>query len=241
MNIGAAEIIDEIEEKDTTRPTSLSMSASDGGGSGRNGGGGNGPDGNDDEYVDDRDDFTDKKSRILTGFVLVVAVMTFGGLLAAYVFIASNKVDEWRPFALPKELWVSTIIILLSSVAYVLGNRATDVNDQKSAKKWFLITGGLGIGFVISQVFAWIALSMRGMVLKGNPYAGFFYMLTVVHALHVLGGLIALGTVIYRSWINTEDAPRIVRRKTLSRVVGWYWHFMGGLWIVLFLVLGFWK
>lgn len=239
MNIGSAEIIDEIEEPNVMRPSRVTGPGS-GRGGGKNNNGGDGPD-DDDAYVDDRDDFTDKKSRILTGFVLVVAVMTFGGLLAAYIFIASNKVDEWRPFALPTELWVSTFIIMLSSVAYVFGNRATQANNQRSARKWFLITGGLGVGFVMSQTFAWIALSMRGMVLQGNPYAGFFYMLTVVHALHVLGGLTALGTVIYRSWIDSDDPAVIVRRKTLARVVGWYWHFMGGLWIILFVVLGFWK
>ena len=240
MNIGTVDIIEDIEEtkKAISRPRSGSGS---GGGKNNGGGGGNGPSGDDREEVDDRDFFTDKKSKILTWFVLVVVIMTFGGLLSAYVVIATNKVDEWRPFALPIELWLSTAIIALSSLAYSLGNRATMSNDQPTAKKWFLVTGGLGIAFVMSQIFAWIAISMRGMVLQGNPYAGFFYMLTIVHALHVLGGLIALGSVIYRSWLPTSDVPAVARRQTLSTVVGWYWHFMGALWVVLFIFLGFWK
>jgi cytochrome c oxidase subunit 3 len=77
--------------------------------------------------------------------------------------------------------------------------------------------------------------------MQGNPYAGFFYILTGIHAVHVLGGIVALGAILLRSWNYTEYGPELEYRRNLARSVGWYWHFMGLLWIVLFLLLGFWK
>ena len=77
--------------------------------------------------------------------------------------------------------------------------------------------------------------------MQGNPYVGFFYLLTAVHAVHVLGGITALSAILLRSWYPTSNEVAIRRRIGLAQVVGWYWHFMGLLWIVLFVLLGFWK
>jgi cytochrome c oxidase subunit 3 len=118
---------------------------------------------------------------------------------------------------------------------------AVDRNDQPAAKKWFIATTALGATFISSQMLAWVALSARGLYMQGNPYAGFFYILTAVHAVHVLGGITALGAILLRSWNPTERRAEIARRQTLAQVVGWYWHFMGFLWLVLFVLLGFWK
>jgi cytochrome c oxidase subunit III len=81
----------------------------------------------------------------------------------------------------------------------------------------------------------------QGIYVKGNPYAGFFYILTFVHAAHVLGGIALLGYIVLRTWNETVNEGELLRRKTFSKVAGWYWHFMGGLWILLFLLLQFWK
>jgi cytochrome c oxidase subunit 3 len=76
---------------------------------------------------------------------------------------------------------------------------------------------------------------------ESNPYAGFFYILTGVHALHVVVGIGVLGYIVLRTWQKTSSDEELSKRKTISNAVGWYWHFMGTLWIVLFLLLGFWK
>ena len=88
---------------------------------------------------------------------------------------------------------------------------------------------------------AWFELMDRGLYMYGNPYLAFFYILTAVHAVHVFGGVIALSTVLARSWFPTSNTFTAQHRKSLSQVVGWYWHFMGALWIVLFVLLGFWQ
>jgi len=241
MKLGTVDTIDEIEEPKRRR-SSISTSSGTGNGGGRKnpgGGGGDGPSG--DEPQDDRDTFTDKKSRILTWFVMLVVLMTFGGLLAAYVVISTNKLDEWRPFDLPYQLWISTLLIVIGSGTYSQALKHTFRADQQKAKLWFLITTGIGVAFILSQITAWIALSNRGIIMKGNPYIGFFYMLTAVHAAHILGGLIALSTILRRSWKPAVSEADQQRRVTLAQVIGWYWHFMGVIWIVLFIFLGFWK
>ena len=172
---------------------------------------------------------------------MVVVLMTFGGLVAAYVVIETNNVAEWNPFALPFPVWISTALIILSSISYHLGKTAVDRNDQPSAKKWFIVTTVLGASFISSQILAWITLSAQGLYVRGNPYAGFFYILTIVHAVHVLGGITALGSILLRTWNPTEYLPEILKRRTLAEVVGWYWHLIGGLWLVLLFLLGYWK
>lgn len=240
MEIGTAEIIDEVEEPKRRDP-SLTSGMSPGGGRPNDGGGGGDDDGPEDDEADDRDTFTAKKYKVLAWFVLLVVLMTFGGLIAAYVVIFTNNVAEWKPTAIPKQLWFSTFVIIVSSVSYYFAERATAADLQAKAKNWFIATTVLGVVFVVSQVLAWFELTQRGLYMKANPYLAFFYVLTVVHALHVLGGIAALSTVLVRSWYKTANEARIEHRKSLAQVVGWYWHFLAILWIVLFVLLGFWK
>ena len=238
MEVGTAEIIDEIEETRKRRSGLLGGSNS-GSGGGDNGGGGS--DGPNDDATDEATRFNSEKSRILTFFLLLAILMTFGGLIAAYVVIATNNVAEWKPFDLPIQVWISTVVILTSSVTYHLAQIAIERNNHQASKNWLIATTVLGAAFISSQIMAWIALTNRGFYMSGNPYAGFFYVLTAVHAVHVLGGITALGSVLLRSWLPTIDKESIRKRAALAKVVGWYWHFMGGLWLVLFILLGFWK
>lgn len=237
MEVGSVDIVDNIEELRKRRSGISSGSGSKSGG-GNNGGGGDGPT---DNTPDETVPFNLQKPRILTLFLLLAILMTFGGLIAAYVVIATNDVAEWRPFDLPIPVWISTIIILLSSVTYHFGKLAIDRNSQLVAKKWLIATTALGAAFISSQILAWLVLTNRGLYMSGNPYAGFFYILTAVHVVHVIGGIIALGSILLKSWMQTRSEQAIMKRQSLAEVVGWYWHFMGALWIVLFVLLGFWK
>jgi len=104
-----------------------------------------------------------------------------------------------------------------------------------------LATTVLGAAFISSQIILWLSLVKRGVYVQSNPYAGFFYILTAVHAVHVLGGIAALGYIVLRTWNPTESETELTQRKIVSGSIGWYWHFMDALWIVLVLLLGFWK
>lgn len=198
------------------------------------------PSGWPDELFDEPEGNPDK-SRVLTFFLLIVVLMTFGGLIGAYIVISTNNVLEWQPFALPVPLWVSTVLIVASSFTYHAGKKAVDGGRAGDTRKYLVATTVLGGMFVASQMLAWLALSNRGLYVYGNPYAGFFYVLTAVHAIHVLGGIAALGAITLRAWEGTDNADERTYRRNLARSVGWYWHFMGLLWVAIFILLGFWK
>lgn len=239
MEIGTAEIAEAIDEQ--KRRSARPFGGSQGPGNDRGRGPGGGGDRPDDDAGGSIDRFVPAKSRILTGFLLVVVGMTFAGLMAAYVMIATNKAAEWHPFDLPFQVWISTALILASSLTYHLGKIALDRSGQLAARKWFIVTTVLGAAFISSQLIVWLALVARGYYMQGNPYAGFFYTLTAVHVAHVLGGIVALGSILLRVWHPTLDPQAIVKRRTVAQVVGWYWHFVGGLWLALLVLLGFWK
>ena len=210
------------------------------GNGGDNGGGSGGDDGFDNSQAELYEkSFT--KSKIFTWFLLIVVMMTFGGVIGAYIVISTNGVLEWRPFSLPFQVYISTFLILASSATYKVGQRAVKFNRQPKAKNWLLATTVLGGMFVSSQILAWMALANRGFYMQSNPYAAFFYLMTALHAVHVVGGIIALGYVVLQNWFATEAEKEIERRRDIAGAVGWYWHFMGGLWLVLLFLLGYWK
>ena len=248
MEIGVAEPV----EDETPRKSKRSRRS--GGGSkrgpgGNNGGGGDNGDGhsaggggfNDPKNYEETPETVPNKSKVVTWFLLLVVTMTFGGLIGAYVVVFTNNVAEWQPFQLPIQVWISTVIILISSFTYHIAQRAVEANDHPKLRKYLIVTTALGAAFISSQILAWMALVGRGLYMRGNPYAGFFYILTGIHAAHVLGGVIALGAIILRTATPTEYGPELEYRRNLARSVGWYWHFMGVVWIVLFVLLGFWK
>jgi cytochrome c oxidase subunit 3 len=223
------------------RPRIGGGGVSGGGDSGRNNGGGGQDDGGGPNIDRAGEDQSADKAKYVTWFLLLVVLMTFGGMLGAYIVISTNGAAEWRPFDLPPQVWLSTGLILVSSVTYQLAKNAFFDAKYSFSRRMLIVTTVLGATFISSQVLVWLALVNRGLYMTGNPYAGFFYILTAVHALHVLGGIIALGAILLRTWNETRYGPEITYRRNLARSVGWYWHFMGALWIVLFVMLGFWR
>ena len=243
MEIGTVETITDAEKiRNTRSKVSRSSSTS---GSGNGGGGGDGPDGGGPERpelpVDSPETEVLDKSKYIAWFLIMAVGMTFAGLLGAYLMLSTNKAAEWQPFNLPYQIWVSTAVILLSSITYSMAKRGVDNNVFKSARDWLGATTVLGGVFVASQLVLWLELVDRGYYVSGNPYAGFFYILTAAHLVHVAGGMIALGAMFLKAWYPAATDADIQRRRDLARSVGWYWHFMGILWVVLFIMLGFWR
>lgn len=243
MKVGT---IETLEEKKPKRRVGMS-SGFGSGGSRNNGGGSDGGGGNDDgnnrrdDYIAETENYPSNKFRIGMWFLLLVVMMTFGGLMSAYIVVATNGVLEWKPFDLPRAVLVSTFLILASSATYQFAQRALNRKNQAKAKNWLLTTTIFGGMFIASQLIAWVELVRSGVYMESNPYAGFFYILTAVHALHVIGGIVALGYILLRTWQPTDSGKELVKRQQISTTVGWYWHFMDALWIVLVSLLAFWK
>lgn len=246
MKVGTIEPIRE-EEKELKLRKGLTRIGGFGnnGGDNKDDGGGGGNNGNNFPKKNPPEEIVPEpinKSRIMMGFLLLVVLMTFGGLIAAYVVISTNKAAEWQPFAnLPFQVWISTAIILASSFSYHIAKNSLLEDKAEKAKKWFLITTVLGGFFISSQLLVWLALYNDGQYMTGNPYAGFFYIMTAVHAVHVLGGIASLGYIILRTWNTANSEREVEKRKNDAVSVGWYWHTMDGLWLILLFLLGFYK
>lgn len=240
--LGTTTELQQIEER-KRRGTRLGgkPGAGGSGGNGRRGGGGGGGDRSDHGNQMEEEQFVPSKYRLLMWFVLLVIMMTFAGLVGAYVFIAVTKSQEWKPFDLPRAVFLSTALILASSVTYELARRAINHENQAAFRRWLAATAALGAIFVASQLLTWVSLVGRGVYLSSNPYAGFFYVLTALHALHLIGGIAALGYLVLRAWNPTRNRERLFKRQTAASVVGLYWHSMDGLWLVLLALLAFWK
>ena len=167
-------------------------------------------------------------SRYRLGMWVALAsiVMLFTSLSSAYV-VRSGVMNDWFPIAVPRVMFGSTALILLSSVSIEIARR-------KLKRSYLLLTAFLGLGFLVSQVVAWRQLASQGIYLASNPYSSFFYLLTGAHAVHLAGGLLALGFLLLRS------RNQVVRQATAD-AVSIYWHFMDALWIYLFLLLFLWR
>ncbi len=150
----------------------------------------------------------------------------FIALVIAYVW-RSRRPPFWDPIVLPDVLWLSTGLILVSSVTFEIGRRVFRKGQWRLASHLLLVTAVLGTGFLASQLTAWRELIKTGAYLMENPHSAFFYLFTGLHAAHLIGGLVALFIVLLgRS-----------KRRELVNVTAFYWHFLGVLWIALFLVL----
>ncbi len=150
----------------------------------------------------------------------------FFSLVLAYYW-RSARPPFWDPIVLPGTLWVSTAIILVSSVTFEAARRVFRRGKWRLASHLLVATACLGAGFLASQLTAWRQLIRHGAFLSQNPHSSFFYLFTGLHAAHLLGGLIAMAVVL----IGKK------KRRELVDVVAYYWHFLGVLWIMLFIVL----
>ncbi|MDI9320554.1 MAG: cytochrome c oxidase subunit 3 [Phycisphaerales bacterium] len=168
-------------------------------------------------------------------FALYIAMasiaMMFAGLTSAY--IVRKAQPNWRTYELPSVFWVSTAIILLSSLTVALALRAFKAK-QLSRYRWLIIaTLILGIGFGVLQYIGFSQLYHLPVPVRvdGNPSESFLFIIWGLHLIHIAGGLVALLIVFLRSFSkNILDS-----KSTGVAIVANYWHFIDVLWIYLFL------
>jgi cytochrome c oxidase subunit 3 len=169
---------------------------------------------------------------------LAAITMSFAAFTSALI-VRQGSASDWQHFTLPPILYLNSLIIIASSVTLEISRRqiATFMVSSKSASskiegtaRWLYLTLCLGLLFVAGQTFAWLQLKSQGFGLATNVSYSFFYVLTVAHAVHLLGGLGGLVRVI--SKLNHS----VLKRSTLN-ATSLYWHFMGALWLYLLLLL----
>lgn len=210
---------------------------------GRGSGGGSGPRGNGGDGGGHRRDdarYRDDRGRLGMWVGLASILMLFTALTSAYI-VRAGLSDDWRPLAMPRFLWLSTTLILASSITFEVARRSIKRVELKAYNRWIALTALLGLGFLATQLMAWRQLVSQGVYLATNPHSSFFFVLTGVHGLHLLGGIIGLGYLLVRTWNKLSSREAIIKRQSAAGVIGLYWHFMDGLWVYLFLLLFLWR
>jgi len=177
-------------------------------------------------------------------WVAVSAIaMSFAALTSALVVRQGSGAD-WQRFALPRILYLDTLILIASSYTLELARKrfaactslTSDDGAQARALRsdalyWLNITLTLGLFFVAGQVLAWQRLASQGLFLATSPSSSFFYLLTAMHGLHLLGGVLGLVYVGYRLRHNARNA------QTSLGTAAVYWHFVDLLWVYLLMVI----
>jgi cytochrome c oxidase subunit 3 len=181
-------------------------------------------------------------SSFRTGAWVVIAgiVMLFTALTSAYI-VRSASSNDWQPIAMPKVLWLSTALIVISSVTMEISRRSLKRQSDAGYGRWLIITVALGLAFLATQLLAWRQLVRQGVYMASNPYNSFFYLFTAAHGLHLFGGILAMGYLLVRTRRTRDTVVGELRRVGAADAATIYWHFMDGLWFVLFLLLFFWK
>ncbi len=173
-------------------------------------------------------------------FGMVLFLVSLSVLFIASIvgfLVVRLRAPVWPPpgsQGLPKGLWVSTFILLASSATLHAALRAVRGGRRQAVSGWLAATTFLGLAFLTSQAVNWIRLfGLEGGPKESGLYAFTFYILTGLHALHVLGGLIPLGITTFRSLAGRYTA----RSHAGLRYMSMYWHFLDGVWLVLFAIL----
>lgn len=213
---------------------------------GSRGGGGNGDQPRDDSGGDSRrrdsaTHFSPVAYRVGLAAVMAAVMMTFGALTIVYLFRAGGA--NWYPINIPRALWLSTALLILSSLAFEIARRAMRQGAEAKFRRWMTATVWLGAAFLAVQLVAWVELRAQGVYLAGNPHSSFFYLLTGVHALHLLGGIAGAIYLLFRLrrfGARAGAIARDVRGEALMSVGALYWHSMDALWVYIFALLFLW-
>jgi cytochrome c oxidase subunit 3 len=204
-------------------------------------------------------DFAARLRRARLGLIvaLVAIVMIFVSYSSAYVVRqglptldprTGTLVRDWLPLQLPNFLLINTLVLLISTLTMELARRHA-VRGAVAARKafepstriesdrtpWLALTTVLGVSFLAGQWLVWRELAARGFYVDTSPSSSFFYLLTGMHGIHLLGGILAL---------IAAGAASLFRKCAASSAVvvdatAWYWHFMAFLWVYILCLLEF--
>lgn len=185
-------------------------------------------------------DGVDRAKTAKVGLRVFLGVVTSLFLLLLLAFITRSQVADWQPLTEPlaplastRQLWLNTLLLALGSLGLQWARVAARRGALPGAGLGFALGGLFAIAFLGGQLWVWKQFVDWGYFVSGNPANSFFYLLTGVHGLHLLGGLVAWGRTGVR-FLGHVPLSRLAPSVELCAI---YWHYLLGLWIVLFALL----
>jgi len=173
-----------------------------------------------------------KVAKPLVWFGMASIVMLFAGLTSAVIVRKGD--GNWNHFEMPSMFLWSTIIILISSLTFILGSYLAKKNNPSQVKLFIGATLFLGILFIYFQFLGYKQLLAENVFLTGpgsNASGSFLYIISFLHILHLVGGIIALTIVFFNALKEQYNSKNLLGLQVCST----YWHFMGGMWLYLYI------
>ncbi|MEP5256387.1 cytochrome c oxidase subunit 3 [Winogradskyella rapida] len=185
---------------------------------------------------------TARSKKMMIWFGIGSLIMSFAGLLSAFIVSSKQRLNEdWLvDFQLPSAFFTSLGLIIVSSITFILAKRALQQGKMQMVSLFLLATLGLGIGFIYSQFVGFGQIISEGYYFTGptsNITMSYIYVIAILHIAHVIAGLICLIVVIYNHFKQKYNSNNMLGFELASI----FWHFVDGLWVVLFLFLYFFK
>jgi cytochrome c oxidase subunit 3 len=173
-------------------------------------------------------------AKIGLGVFLAVVGSLFALFISAYS-MRMNMVD-WRALPVPRLLWFNTGVLVTSSIALQWAHMAARRNDIDGVIVGLCGGGASAVTFLVGQLLAWRQLNAEGYFLASNPANSFFYLITAMHGLHLMGGLVALGRTTAKVWRGAD----VTQVRLSTELCAIYWHFLLLVWLVLLGLLTGW-
>jgi cytochrome c oxidase subunit 3 len=171
-------------------------------------------------------------AKVGLGVFLAVVGSLFALFTSAY-FMRMHMAADWKPLPEPRLLWLNTGVLVVSSVALQRAKLAARSGRMDGVRVGMLAGGVSAIAFLVGQLLAWQQLTAAGYFLASNPANAFFYLITALHGLHLLGGLAALGRTAVKVWRGLA----LEKVRLSVELCATYWHFLLLIWVILFALL----
>lgn len=178
-----------------------------------------------------------RAKKMMLWFGIISLIMSFAGWTSAFV-VSSSRPDWLKDFQLPSGFIISTVVIILSSITFILAKNALKKNNNQLTTIWLLATLALGTIFIFCQFSGFQQIIDAGYYFTGpasNVTMSYVYLIALVHILHVIVGLICLLVVIYNHFKQKYSATNMLGLELAAT----FWHFIDILWVYLFLFLYF--
>ena len=169
------------------------------------------------------------KAKLGVRTIMVVSTVIFSLLVVSY----SDRmlIHDWRSLSEPWLLWINTAILIFTSIIFHKTKVLSSNNEFEKTKNSLLVVGFLTFAFIVGQLLVWQHFVSLGQYASSNPANAFFYVLTALHGLHVLGGLYYWAKVTTQLFKSNYNISKIKHNIELCAI---YWHFLLVVWFVLF-------
>ena len=219
----------------------IKLAGTNGGGPHNDGPGGNGGGGDDDDGRQDRGRGHIPGAGLLAMRLALVSITALFVTIGIVYFARSRSGLNWQHIRIPNLLWLSTALILSSSWTLENARRWLHRKDTRHYVRSLTATMCIGVTFLASQVLALQQLVAQGIYLRHNPHSSLFYVVTVAHGFHLLGGMAALCYLLLRA---SKFPPVVIfdtgYQRSRFAVSALYWHFLTAIWLGIFLLLLLW-